>query len=60
MREVGAVDLQLQEMEGKIDELIASARPNRSKKLKSARGQVGAFRARIQRLVRKAYEPSAV
>jgi MoxR-like ATPase len=60
MREVGAVDLQLQEMEGKIDELIASARPNRSKKLKSARGQVGVFRARIQRLVRKAYEPSAV
>jgi MoxR-like ATPase len=60
MREVGAVDLQLQEMEGKIDELIASARASRSKKLKSVRGQIGVFRAQVQALVRKAYEPATV
>jgi MoxR-like ATPase len=55
MREVGAVDLQLNEMEEKLDELSKQSRASKIRKVKQAKDEIQLMRRQIQTLIQKAY-----
>ncbi len=55
MQDIGAFDIQLGEMETKLDGLIGSGSQRKAKKVKHVKQQVGDMRSQLQEMIQKAY-----
>ena len=55
MRDIGSADMQLTEIEAKLDETIALAKQRRAKKVKQVKEQVASMRSSLQTMIQTAY-----
>jgi hypothetical protein len=55
MRDIGSADMQLTEIEAKLDETIAQAKQKRTKKVKQVKEQVSTWRCQLQTMIQQAY-----